>query len=296
MSSTVLYIMTQKGFEVLRRLTSTYPAVIERVVIGKDSNIENDFSEEIAAHSRSAGIAFDFRGAEPELRGDEYVFAISWRWLINHPVERLIVFHDSPLPRYRGFAPLVNMLVNGEKEIGVTALFGASEYDRGHIIGQQTSPVTYPLKIADAIELNNRNYCDLAESIAARIAAGEEIVGVPQKEGNATYSIWRDDDDYAIDWSKSAEEIQRLVDAVGSPYLGARCRTSKGHQLIVENVEVVEDVHCEIRDVGKVIFMREGRPTVICGAGMLELTDVWLVTDAGREPFLPMTSFRVRFC
>ena len=151
-------------------------------------------------------------------------------------------------------------------------------------------------EVADAIELNTRNYCDLADSIDARIAAGEEIVGVPQKESNATYSIWRDDDDYAIDWSKSAEEIQRLVDAVGSPYLGARCRTSKGHQLIVENVEVVEDVHCEIRDVGKVIFMREGRPTVICGAGMLELTDVWLVTDAGREPFLPMTSFRVRFC
>lgn len=296
MSSAVLYIMTQKGFEVLRRLTSTYPAVIERVVIGKDSNIENDFSEEITEHCRAAGIAFDFRGSEPALRGDEYVFAISWRWLIKHPVERLIVFHDSPLPRYRGFAPLVNMLVNGEKEIGVTALFGASEYDRGHIIGQQTSPVTYPLKIADAIELNNRNYCDLAESIAARMAAGKEIVGVPQKEANATYSIWRDDDDYAIDWSQSAEEIQRLVDAVGSPYLGARCRTSKGQELIVENVEVVEDVHCEIRDVGKVIFMREGRPTVICGSGLLELTDVWVVREDGREPFLPMKSFRVRFC
>lgn len=296
MSNAVLYIMTQKGFEVLRRLTSTYPGVIERVVIGKDSNIENDFSEDIAEHCRASGIAFDFRGAEPALRGDEYVFAISWRWLIKHPVERLIVFHDSPLPRYRGFAPLVNMLVNGEKEIGVTALFGASEYDRGHIIGQQTSPVTYPLKIANAIELNNRNYCDLAESIAARIAAAEEIVGVPQKEANATYSIWRDDDDYAIDWSKSAEEIQRFVDAVGSPYLGARCRTSKGQELIVENVEVVEDVHCEIRDVGKVIFMREGRPTVICGSGLLELTDVWLVTEEGREPFLPMKSFRVRFC
>ncbi|RIJ22280.1 methionyl-tRNA formyltransferase [Henriciella barbarensis] len=295
MSSAVLYIMTQKGFEVLRRLTATYPSVLERVVIGKDSNIENDYSGEIAQHCRSAGVAFDFRGTEPALRGEQYVFAISWRWLIKHPVERLIVFHDSPLPRYRGFAPLVNMLINGESEIGVTALFGASEYDRGHIIAQQTSAVTYPLKIADAIELNNQNYCDLAESIAARIADGEEIVGVPQKEGNATYSIWRDDNDYAIDWSKSAKEIQRLVDAVGSPYLGARCRTSKGQELIIGNVEVVEDVRCEIRDVGKVIFVREGRPTVICGEGLLEITKAWLLTDEGREPFLPMKSFRVRF-
>ena len=140
MSSAVLYIMTQKGFEVLRRLTSTYPAVIERVVIGKDSNIENDFSEEIAAHSRSAGIAFDFRGAEPELRGDEYVFAISWRWLIKHPVERLIVFHDSPLPRYRGFAPLVNMLVNGEKEIGVERAVAALSAHRVQRRGAHRQP------------------------------------------------------------------------------------------------------------------------------------------------------------
>ena len=37
--------------------------------------------------------------------------------------ENLIVFHDSLLPKYRGFAPLVSQLINGEEYLGVTAIF-----------------------------------------------------------------------------------------------------------------------------------------------------------------------------
>ena len=49
------------------------------------------------------------------------------------------------MPKYRGFAPLVNSLVNGEKIIGVTALFASEEYDNGDIIMQSSVDITYPI-------------------------------------------------------------------------------------------------------------------------------------------------------
>jgi methionyl-tRNA formyltransferase len=58
--------------------------------------------------------------AENEICSD-FNIAISWRWMLK--VSNLIVIHDSLLPKYRGFSPLVNMLINGEDTLGVTVLF-----------------------------------------------------------------------------------------------------------------------------------------------------------------------------
>ena len=46
----------------------------------------------------------------------------------------MIIFHDSLLPKYRGFAPLVNSLINQEKEIGVTAIKASQNYDEGDTV------------------------------------------------------------------------------------------------------------------------------------------------------------------
>lgn len=290
----VLYIMTGKGYEVLRSLL-TRKEVIEYIVIGQDKKIENDFSSDIENLCKLNSIKFFHRGNEPELDEKYYVFSISWRWMIEHPQNQLIVFHDSILPKYRGFAPLVNMLINGEDKIGVSAIFGASEYDKGEIIAQKTTNISYPIKISEAIEINNVNYLNLVEIIVAKIANGEDLNSAPQDESQVSYSIWRDHEDYYIDWTKSADEIKRLIDAIGYPYLGARSRILNGYDVVVEDAEIFEDVYCELRHVGKVIFVEEGMPVVICGSGLLKITKASYMEEDTREPFLPMKSFRLRF-
>ena len=90
----------------------------------------------------------------------DYQLAIGWRWLISG-TENLIVLHDSLLPKYRGFAPLVNSLINGEQEIGVTAIWAGPEFDAGEIIFQEKAGICYPIKIQEAIEIVSglyRNY------------------------------------------------------------------------------------------------------------------------------------------
>ncbi len=290
-----LYVMTKKGLEVLQRIISVNKSLISTVVIGRDLNVADDYSTEILSLCVNNEIKYFIRGSHPKAPDYEYIFAISWRWMINHPNNKLIIFHDSLLPKYRGFAPLVNMLINGEREIGVSAIWGASEYDRGDLIAQKSSVIEYPLKIAEAIEINNNNFLDLVESIARSISNSERLTSIPQVERDATYSIWRDFDDYFIDWTQSSTQIKRLIDAVGFPYSGARSRTSNGDEVIIEDAEIVEDVYCEIRHIGKVIFVSDGNPTVICGSGMLKITKALISIDGELSNYLPMKRFRVRF-
>ena len=286
--------MTKKGFEVLKNTIEVNAEILDFIVVGTDSNVKNDFSEQIIELARNAEVNFYLRGEEPNVDNNSYIFAISWRWMINHPIHKLVIFHDSILPKYRGYAPLVNMLINGEKKIGVSAIFGASEYDRGDLISQKSSKIEYPITITEAIDLNNRNFIELVKEIILKISDGEDLVGIPQNENEATYSIWRDEDDYEIDWNKSSDEIKRLIDAVGYPYLGARTSTSKVEKIRILEAEVVDDVECELRHFGKVISTSEGLPTVICGEGLLRINKACYV-DSESKSYLPMKSFRIKF-
>ena len=42
---------------------------------------------------------------------------------------------------------MVNMLINKETFIGVSALYATNEYDKGEIIAQRKTKVNYPIKI-----------------------------------------------------------------------------------------------------------------------------------------------------
>lgn len=293
MTDTVtLFLMTQKGYAVLDALSREFPHLIASVVSSRDPNVRKDYYDEMRALCAERGLPFHDR-SEGLPTFSTYAMSISWRWMLDLVSTRLIVFHDSLLPRYRGFNPLVTALINGDEEIGVTALFAAGEYDRGDILAQSSTRISYPIKIQQAIELVAHNYVELALAIARRILEGETLQGTPQVDAQATYSLWRDEEDYRIDWTRSADQIRRFVDAVGYPYKGASTLVN-GHLARVLDVEVLPDVRIENRVPGKVIFMRERKPVVVCGSGLLRIDT--LVDDADGRSLLPLAKFRTRFC
>jgi methionyl-tRNA formyltransferase len=286
-----LFVMTEKGLVFVRQAISEFTNIIAEVVIGQDDSVLDDYSNAIASVCDAAGVKFSYRKDFSAITS-EYVMAISWRWLINHPSEKLVVFHDSLLPKYRGFAPLVNALINGESKVGVSAIFGASEYDRGDIIHQTSVPICYPITIADAIKAVGDCYLRSGMAVLKKLKMGKVLEARAQDQEDASYSLWRDDEDYQIDWNQSAERIRRFVDSVGSPYRGAFCRVDGVPARILAAEEQV-DVKIENRDVGKVIFVRDNLPVVVCGTGLLKITGC--VADESGRTMLPLSRFRVRF-
>jgi methionyl-tRNA formyltransferase len=101
-------------------------------------------------------------------------------------------------------------------------------------------------------------------------STGGYLASREQDHSLATYNVWRDDEDYLIDWNGSADEIVRMIDAVGFPYDGARTHF-EGGEIIVDDALALGDLPFVRRAPGKIWQLSEGKPVIICGKGLLRL-------------------------
>lgn len=290
----LIFSLGIKGLGVVKALFESSINASISCVIGQDNAVAKDYSVELAAYCNANSIDYCFRdGAGYGSADYDFAIAVGWRWIIQDiPEDRLVVFHDSLLPKYRGFAPLVNALLNKENRVGVSAIFGAKEYDRGNIILQNSMVVVYPTTVGLEIERVSRIYAELAVAAVSKlIDTGGIFPGFPQNEEEASYSLWRDEDDYRINWNDSAIAIEHFINCVGFPYLGAAAKLNK-EIVRIFSAKAVDDVKIENRSPGKVIFLRNGFPVVVCGQGLLMIED-GRASDG--QPLLPLRSFRSRF-
>jgi methionyl-tRNA formyltransferase len=206
----------------------------------------------------------------PVPQSEDLTFLVGWQHLLMTATPSTVIFHDSLLPRYRGFTPTVTALIKGDHEIGVTALIPTEAIDGGPIIAQRALPISYPIKIETALQLQAGLMVDIAVDIVERWRR-HGLSSTPQREDMATFSVWRDDADYEIDWASSATAIERFVNAVGFPYAGARTTVSRTETIRVSGVTVLPEIHFEVREAGKIWRLENGSAVVICGSGMLRI-------------------------
>ncbi len=91
----------------------------DRVVSYRQADDLSCSFERILELTQKSGITF-VEDRSPVVEASELVFIVGWQYLIRQIEGTIIVFHDSVLPRYRGFAPTVTALINGDPAIGVT--------------------------------------------------------------------------------------------------------------------------------------------------------------------------------
>jgi len=133
-------------------------------------------------------------------------------------------------------------------------------------------------------------YLQLAKYLFSSFSTERLFTGFPQEDSKSTYSVWRDEDDYRIDWSRSSEEILHFINCLSFPYKGASTICNKKIIRIIDaTIEV--DVCVVNRDIGKVLFISGKNPVIICGTGLLCIT---LATDEKGNNILPFENFRVR--
>jgi methionyl-tRNA formyltransferase len=284
-----LYLLGAKAYIAIKNLSEEKYHIINRVIIGKDKSVTDDCSVEIASFCISQNIPFTFSNKPMDDTNAKYSIAIGWRWILNL-TSKLIVFHDSILPRLRGFNPLVTALIQGDEEIGISVLYANENFDTGDIIIQEKITIAYPIKIKKAIELIGTLYGKALNEILKKINFNN-LIAVKQDESLATYSLWRDEADYKIDWNQSCYYIQRFIDAVGEPYKGA-FTTLDGKKLIIKDAFVIEqDYLIENRTPGKVLFKKNDNLFIVCGIGLLSVSEFY---DIYGNQFA-IDKFRTRF-
>lgn len=262
-----LYLCGTKGLAALEAALK-YPQNISSVRVLPDPGVLNDPYDsmlKLAQKHELRLVPRDFPIYDSE------ALAVGWKFLIQAPHQRIFVIHDSLLPKYRGWNPLVTALQNKAPEIGVTLLLADEKIDHGPIVAQKSIIVTYPLRIMEAMQAIEEMIRDIVTFLLEQ-PDRTNLHMRKQVEDSATYSIWRDEEDYRIDWSKSADHILAFIDSVSFPYKGASTSLN-GEPLRVFRARVVSDLVVVNRTPGKVWKIENGNPTILCGSGLLELQE-----------------------
>src|SRR6266436_6305194 len=172
------------------------------------------------------------------------IYSFYYRYLIPDRVlglARLGAFnlHGSLLPAYRGRAPVNWMLVNGEREAGVTLHQMVARADAGDIVGQRSVAID---DTDNALTLYRKLVplgVELINEMHPRIVAGNP----PRRKmdiSKGSYFGRRKPEDGRIDWGWPARRIFNLVRAVTHPYPGAFCFVG-GRKLMVWEAKIGEE-------------------------------------------------------
>jgi methionyl-tRNA formyltransferase len=221
----------------------------------------------------------------------DVIFAVGWQYLVDNPPKNMVVLHDSLLPKYRGFAPTVAALIAGDSQLGVTALLPSNLADAGPIITQQSVNVSGPLSVRMAFDLLRPLYAQVIMDVCNTLRTHGHLQAEVQDETQATYSLWLDEFDYFLDWSKSAQELQRQVLAQSSPYLGSLVVTTTGEAYRVATASVLPDMVFVNRVVGKIWSITDVGPVVVCEHGLLQLQLQDTTTGQPAKPLRLRTRF-----
>ncbi|GAB3458592.1 methionyl-tRNA formyltransferase [Actinophytocola sediminis] len=219
-------------------LAVTHPA--------SDHAYESIWNDSVAELAQATGIPVIMRNrpdedvvravkdAEPDI-----IVANNWRtWIPPHifdlPRFGTLNVHDSLLPAYAGFAPVIWALINGEAEVGVTAHLMNETLDAGDIVLQRAVPVGPTDTATDLFHRTVDLIGPIVVDALAMIAAGRRDF-VTQDASRASFFHKRSIEDSRLDFSWSAAELERLVRAQSDPYPNAFCYHGQARLRVIES-------------------------------------------------------------
>jgi methionyl-tRNA formyltransferase len=226
----LLLCATRRGVAFLRRLAACCPDAELTVVSFPPEPWEPDYLPELrlAASEAGARLVLNRRVERENLYPNEdpdLLLAVSWRYLVPREVwgrARLgaYVFHDSLLPKYRGFSPTPWAIIHGESATGVSLIEMAEEADRGRLVAQERVEIGVDEYIGTVMERVTEAYLRVLERTLPDLLAGAARP-VAQDEAAATYCGRRRPEDNVIDWAWPARRSFNLIRACAAPYPGA---------------------------------------------------------------------------
>ncbi|MCL1981887.1 MAG: methionyl-tRNA formyltransferase [Clostridiales bacterium] len=166
----------------------------------------------------NADFASRIAGCKPDLILTAAYGMILPPEILSIPRLGCINLHASLLPRWRGAAPIQRAIIEGDEETGVTAMFMAEGIDTGDIILSSRTAIGRKTAFELEGELAAMG-ADLIVDVVCMIGAGT-AQRAAQDEKAATYAPMVSKKDGMLDFSKSPEELDRVVRGV-NPWPGA---------------------------------------------------------------------------
>lgn len=192
--------------------------------------------------------------------------------------------HGSLLPKYRGAAPIQWAVWHGDSETGVTVIHMTPQLDGGPILAIRTLAIE-PTETAEQLEprLSRLGVEPVLESLDLLAAwDGSSPIGQVQDQQQASRAPRLKKTDGAIDWTRTARQIQNQIRAV-QPWPGAHTFWQRGPgeplRLAIDRVELMmadpasDEAH-PVADPGVIVATAGDRIIVAAGQGLVAIRQV----------------------
>jgi methionyl-tRNA formyltransferase len=190
--------------------------------------------------------------------------------ILDAPIEGCINVHASLLPRWRGAAPIQRAILAGDKISGVTIMRMDEGLDTGEML------------LSRELDIEGKNAGQVTRQLA-KLGADALIEWLnhrspprPQPEAGATYASKIDKAEARIDWTTTAQQVERKVRAF-DPVPGAWFEANGERVKLLEAVVVGDST-------GKAGEVLDDRLSIACGSGAIRPLKV---QRAGRGVMTP---------
>ena len=232
------------------------------VPFAKGSNIE-EFQELLRSSMADIALSTNYTGVIPSSIID----------LFKHGI---LNAHGGDLPRYRGNACQAWAIINGEDKIGlcIHKMIGG-ELDNGDILAKEYMAVNINTRVGEVYKWIERITTDLMISALQSLEENPSFVLEVQSKDpkDALRCYPRNPSDGRIDWSNTAEEVLRLINASSEPFAGAFAEY-EGEKLIIWRSSLILDDEVFVAVDGQVLKIGNGFIDVSCRNTKLRILEV----------------------
>lgn len=196
--------------------------------------------------------------------------------VLDIPTHGCLNIHASLLPRWRGAAPIQRAILAGDTETGITIMQMDAGLDTGNMLLKKPLLITSTMNAGD---LHDQLAALGSQAILQTLDALSAGKLHPQKQDPAlaTYAKKLDKQEAWIDWSHTAQHIDRQIRAF-NPWPVAQTRIDD--KIVRLRKTKVLDTACTVAP-GTIIEAGNEGVDVACGEGVLRLCDGQL---AGGKP------------
>ncbi len=173
--------------------------------------------------------------------------------MINLPLLKTINCHAGKLPFYRGRNVLNWVLINDEREFGVTVHYVDDGIDTGDIILQRTYDISDNDDYGTLLQRASIACADILYDAIKSIQNGtNECIRQSEIDAIGMYCGRRMEGDEIIDWNQNSRKVFNFVRAICKP--GPRAVSFLGkNKVFINKVRMVEGAHTYIGIPGQIL-------------------------------------------
>lgn len=179
--------------------------------------------------------------------------------ILDAPKFGCINIHASLLPRWRGAAPIQRSILEGDTETGITIMQMEEGLDTGPMIKKKSVPIRSTTTTPSLHDMLSAMGSTMIVDVVDDLAKNGKLDMVPQTDEGTTYAKMLKKEEGRIDWSKTAQQIDRQVRAL-NPWPGTWTEVG-GKRLKILEVEILPETHAN--NAGSIL--EDG--IVVCGNG-----------------------------